>query len=82
LGSASFVEPNGGCSIVQSSFKALEFENILCLFSIGKFQASVTVHHEYRWRDKDQQDAAYMMFISNLTQHVSGIIMPIIRRYN
>ena len=33
------------------------------------------------WRDRNQQDATNMMFIIKLlSQHVSGIIMPIIRR--
>ena len=33
------------------------------------------------WRDRDQQDATNLMFIIKLlSQHVSGIIMPIIRR--
>ena len=33
------------------------------------------------WRERDQQDATYLMFIMKLlSQHVSGIIMPIIRR--
>ena len=33
------------------------------------------------WREKDQQDATNLMFIIKLlSQHVSGIIMPIIRR--
>ena len=33
-----------------------------------------------RWRERDQQDATNLMFIIKLSQHVSGIIMPIIRR--
>ena len=33
------------------------------------------------WRERNQQDANYLMFIIKLlSQHVSGIIMPIIRR--
>ena len=33
------------------------------------------------WRDRNQQDATNLMFIIKLlSQHVSGIIMPIIRR--
>ena len=41
----------------------------------------MTVHHE-RWvkREKNQQDATNPMFIIKLSQHVSGIIMSIIRR--
>ena len=44
--------------------------------------ALVTVHHERRVkREKNQQDATNLMFIIKLlSQHVSGIIMPIIRR--
>jgi len=42
----------------------------------------VTVHHERRVkRERDQQDATNPMFIIKLlSEHVSGIIMPIIRR--
>jgi len=33
------------------------------------------------WRERNQQDATNLMFITKpLSQHVSGIIMPIIRR--
>ena len=33
------------------------------------------------WRERDQQDATNLMFIIRLlSQHVSGIIMPVIRR--
>ena len=31
-------------------------------------------------RERNQQDATNLMFIIKLSQHVSGIIMPIIRR--
>jgi hypothetical protein len=46
------------------------------------FLALVTVHHELRVkrRERDQQDATNLMFIIKLSQHVPGIIMPIIRR--
>jgi len=42
----------------------------------------VTAHHERRAkREKNQQDATNLMFIIKLlSQHVSFIIMPIIRR--
>ena len=42
----------------------------------------MTVHHERRVkREKTQQDATNLIFIMKLlSQHVSGIIMPIIRR--
>jgi len=41
----------------------------------------VTVHHELRVkRERNQQDATNLMFIITLSQHVSGNIMPIIRR--
>ena len=32
------------------------------------------------WRERNQQDAANLMFIIKLSHHVSSIIMPIIRR--
>ena len=39
------------------------------------------MHHERRVKRENQQDATYLMFIIKLlSQHVSGIIMPIIRR--
>ena len=47
------------------------------------FYARVTVPCERRVkreRDRDQQDATNLMFIIKLSQHVSGIIMPFIRR--
>ena len=31
-------------------------------------------------RERNQQDAAILMFIINLSQHVSDITMPIVRR--
>jgi len=41
----------------------------------------VTVHRELKVKRKNQQDATDSMFIIKpLSQHVSGIIMPIIRR--
>jgi len=39
----------------------------LCIMNVG-------------WRERNQQDAINLMFIEVLSQHVSGIIMPIIRR--
>ena len=43
-----------------------------------------TLHrYVFRWvkRDRNQQDATNLMFIIKLlSQHVSGIIMPVIRR--
>ena len=39
------------------------------------------VHVYIGWRERNQQDATNLMFIIKLlSQHVSGIIMPIIRR--
>jgi len=41
----------------------------------------VTVHREHKVKRENQQDATNLMFIIKLlSQHVSGIIMPIIRR--
>ena len=41
----------------------------------------MTVHREHKVKRENQQDAANSMFITKfLSQHVSGIIMPIIRR--
>jgi len=41
----------------------------------------VAVHREHKVKRKNQQDATNSMFIIKLlSQHVSGIIMPIIRR--
>jgi len=41
----------------------------------------VTVYHEHRVKRENQQDATNPMFIiKRLSQHVSDIIMPIIRR--
>ena len=41
----------------------------------------MTVHREHKVKREDQQDATNSMFIIKLlSQHVSGIIMPIIRR--
>ena len=36
--------------------------------------------HNVGWRERNQQDATNLMFIIKLSQHVSGIIVPIIRR--
>jgi len=41
----------------------------------------VTVHREHKLKRENQQDATNSMFnIGLLSQHVSGIIMPIFRR--
>ena len=41
----------------------------------------MTVHREHKVKRENQQDATNSMFIIKLlSQHVSGIIMPIIRR--
>ena len=41
----------------------------------------MTVHREHKVKRENQQDATNSMFIIRLlSQHVSGIIMPIIRR--
>jgi len=46
-----------------------------------KFQAVVTVHHERRAKREKPTNPTNLMFIIELiSQHVSGIIMPIFRR--
>ena len=47
----------------------------------GRIKEEEAQNSILRWRERKQQDATNLMFIVKLlTQHVSGIIMPIIRR--
>jgi len=49
--------------------------------TVTMFEALVTVHHDGRVKREKSTDATNLMFIIKLlSQHVSGIIMPIIRR--
>jgi len=57
-------------------FPALSFSNLLTTFYV-----LVTVHREHEVKGENQQDATNSMFVIKLlSQHVSGIIVPIIRR--
>ena len=50
-------------------------------FMVQKSEHSVGSHWVVGWRERNQQDAINLMYIiKHLSQHVSGIIMPIIRR--
>ena len=50
----------------------------ICRFHFGQFRE---IWMTLGWRERNQQDATNLMFIIKLlSHHVSGIIMPIIRR--
>ena len=57
-------------------------QNRIVKTQLWKFQVLVTVHRELRVkRERNQQDATNLIFIIKLrSQHVSGIVMPFIRR--
>jgi len=56
----------------RHDFRGKKIQHKMCMFSFI---------HNFWWRERNQQDATNPMFVIKLlSQHVSGIIMPIIRR--
>ena len=60
--------------------RILNYDNLKYTTRIVNFMLLWPCIMNLGWRERNQQDATNLMFIVKLSQHVSGIIMPIIRR--